>query len=214
LAIGVVVFPYLFFHVVEGPAPGRLTLPATGLGSGPIAAGPLSGTWTVGTGSQAGYRVQEILFGQHHTAVGRTSQVTGGLIINGTVVAAAEFTVDMSSVSSDQVSRDVQFRDYIMATSKYPHATFHLTRPIQLGSVPPTGKILDENATGELTLRGVTNLVTFTVRAEQTSSGIDLNAEIPIRFSEWHIPNPSFAITKVGSSGLIEVLLVLRSASN
>jgi len=49
---------------------------ASGVGNGPVVAGPVSGAWTVTTGSQAGYRVQEILFGQSHTAVGRTSKVT------------------------------------------------------------------------------------------------------------------------------------------
>jgi len=213
LAVGVVAFPYLFFHVVEGNAPGRLTLPASGPGSGPIVAGPVSGTWTVAPGSQAGYRVQEILFGQQHTAVGRTPKVSGSLVISGTVVAAAEFSVDMGSVASDQVSRDVQFRDYILATYKYPHATFRLTQPIQLGAIPAQGTFVTERATGDLALRGVTRVITFTLRAERTSSGIDINAEIPITFSYWHIPNPSFVITRVGNTGVLEVLLDLRTAS-
>ena len=210
LVVGVVLFPYLFFHVVEGRVPGQLTLPASGPGSGPIAPGPVSGTWTVSQGSQVGYRVEEILFGQSHTAVGRTDKVTGGVVISGHVVAAAAFTVDMASVESDQVSRDVQFRDYILATGKYPHATFRLTRAIQLGSVPAEGRIINEQATGDLTLRGVTRPVTFPLRAERTATGIAVNAEIPITFSEWHIPNPSFVITKVANRGLLEVLLDLR----
>jgi polyisoprenoid-binding protein YceI len=213
LVVGVVLFPYLFFHVIEGPAPGRLTLPASGPGSGPIAPGPVSGTWAVATGSEVGYRVQEILFGQHHTAVGRTDKVSGGLIISGTVVAAAAFTVDMGSVKSNQVSRDVQFRDYILSTDKYPHATFRLTRPIELGSIPGDGKIVTEEATGDLTMRGVTRQVTFPIRAKRTSSGLAVNAEIPIKFSEWHIPNPSFVITKVANDGILEVLLDLRPAA-
>jgi polyisoprenoid-binding protein YceI len=212
LVVVVVVFPFLFFHVIESSAPSRLTLPATGPGSGPIAPGPVSGTWTVSSGSQAGYRVDEILFGQHHTAVGRTTRVTGGLIISGNVVAAGEFTVDMASVKSDQISRDVQFRDYILSTDKYPHATFRLIQPIVLGSIPPQGKITTENATGDLTLRGVTRLITFPVRAERTAAGIDVNAEIPITFSNWHIANPSFVITRVANQGLLEVLLELRQA--
>jgi polyisoprenoid-binding protein YceI len=206
----VVALPYVFFHFVEGSAPARLKLPASGLGSGPIVAGPVSGTWTVATGSQSGYRVQEVLFGQEHTAVGRTPKVSGGVIISGTVVAAAEFTVDMASIKSDQVSRDVQFRDYILSTSKYPHASFRLARPIQLGSIPPAGNVVSVAATGELTLRGVTHLVTFTLQAERLATGIDVNAEIPVTFSYWHVPNPSFVITKVGNTGLIEVLLELR----
>jgi polyisoprenoid-binding protein YceI len=205
----VVVLPYLVFHVIEGSAPPSLKLPTSGLGSGPIVAGPVSGSWSVGTGSQAGYRVQEILFGQHHTAVGRTSKVGGGMIISGTVVAAAHFTVNMASVNSDQGARDVQFHGYIMATYDHPNATFELTQPIQLGAVPAPGAVITVNATGTLTLRGVSRTVTLGLRAERTASGIDVNAEIPITFSDWHIPNPSFAIAQVGKTGLIEVLLLM-----
>lgn len=203
--------PYLFFAVFEGTPPGRLHLPsAAGVDPGVVAPGPVSGTWTVWTGSQAGYRVQELLFGQSHTAVGRTSKVTGGMVISGTEVAAADFTVDMASVKSDQGSRDAQFRGFIMRTADYPHATFRLTSPIQLGAVPAIGQEISEQAVGDLTMRGVRRSITFTLSAERLSGGaIDVNAEIPIRFSDWHIPNPSFAVAKVGSTGTLEVLLHL-----
>jgi len=58
------------------------------------------------------------------------------MVISGTTVDAADFTVDMTSVTSDQAGRNVQFRDYILKTGTYPHAEFRLTEPIQLRSVP------------------------------------------------------------------------------
>jgi polyisoprenoid-binding protein YceI len=205
----------VFFHVVEGKSPARLTLPSTAGASGDhVAAGPVSGTWKVSTGSQAGYRVQEILFGQHHTAVGRTAKVTGSVVISGTTVTAASFSVDMASVKSDQASRDAQFDGFIMETYHYSHADFRLTRPIQVGALPALAKVVTEEATGLLTLRGVTHVVSFPVRAERVAGGIDVTAEIPITFSVWHIPNPSFAIAQVGSTGLIEVLLHLLPGSS
>jgi polyisoprenoid-binding protein YceI len=207
--------PYLFFALFEGSPPGRLHLPsAAGVGAGPVAPGPVSGTWAVGPGSLAGYRVEELLFGQSHTAVGRTSKVTGGLIISGTEVTAADFTVDMASVKSDQGARDAQFRGFIMRTADYPTSTFRLTSPIQLGAIPGVGRGISEQAVGELTLRGVHRPVTFVLSAERLASGdIDINAEIPIRFSDWHIPNPSFAVAKVGDTGTLEVLLQLVAAN-
>jgi putative copper resistance protein D len=205
--------PPLFFHLVDGNAPARLRLPpALNVSSAPPVPGPLSGTWTVAAGSQAGYRVEEILLGQHHTAVGRTSKVTGGVMISGTTVTAADFTVDMASVRSDQPSRDAQFKGYIMKTYDYPHASFHLTQPIQLGRVPAPGHIVTTEATGLLNLRNVTRTITFPLRAERVGGTIDLNADIPITFSNWHIPNPSFAVTDVGRTGVIEVLLQLAPA--
>jgi len=209
LGIAAVLGPLAYFRL-QGKAPAKLGLPtASGVGNGPVVAGPVSGAWTVTTGSQAGYRVQEILFGQSHTAVGRTSKVTGGMVISGTTVDAADFTVDMTSVTSDQAGRNVQFRDYILKTGTYPHAEFRLTEPIQLRSVPAVGVVVSEPATGAFTLRGVTRVITFALNAERIGNAIDLNAEIPITYSEWKIPNPSFAVAQVGKTGTIEVLLHL-----
>lgn len=88
---------------------------------------PRRSRWTAGSGSEAGYRVDEILFGQNATAVGRTSGVEGEMTISGTTVEAATVTVDMASVSSDESRRDNQFRGRIMAVGTYPTATFTLS---------------------------------------------------------------------------------------
>lgn len=206
--------PYLFFAIFEGSTPGVLHLPpAGGVAPGPVAPGPVSGTWVASTGSIAGYRVHELLFGQTHTAVGRTTKVTGGLVISGVEVTAADFTVDMASVKSDQGARDAQFRGFIMDTADYPHATFRLTSPIQLGLVPAAGRVVTEQAVGDLTMRGIRRSITFTLSAERLAGAIDVNAEIPIELSEWHIPNPSFAVAQVGPSGVLEVLLHLVPAN-
>ncbi len=207
--------PFVFFNVIEGKAPARLTLPpaataGAGVRRGPR--GPLDGTWSVAPGSEAGYRVPEVLFGQHHTAVGRTDRVTGSLVISGTTVTAADFTVDVASIRSDQASRDAQFRGYIMETYRYRDARFRLVRPIRFATVPAEGAPLSETATGDLSMRGVSRLVTFTLRAEWTASGIAVDAGIPVVFSRWHIPNPSFAVARVGGSGVVEVLLRLARA--
>lgn len=208
--------PYLYLDVIEGSPPPQLRLPpAAGVGAGPVSPGPVSGTWVVSTGSIAGYRVHEELFGQSHTAVGRTSQVSGGMVVSGTNVTAADFTVHMASVKSDQGSRDVQFRGFIMDTGDHPDGTFRLTSPIQLDGIPALGRQVSVQAVGDLTLRGVRRSVTFTLAAERLSrDAIDVNAEIPIRFSLWKIPNPSFAVAQLGSTGTVEVLLHMVAADS
>ena len=206
LAFLLVVGPLVFFHLVEGSSPPGLSLPVP---SGQLIPGPLSGAWKVGPGSVAGYRVEEILFGQSHTAVGRTDQVTGEILISGTQVTGGDFTVNMTSITSDQRSRDVQFHGYIMETYRYKYATFRLSEPIEFGALPAAGQTVSASATGDLTLRGVTRTVSFEVTAERVSGGIDVSARIPVTFSRWHIPNPSFVVAKVGSGGTVEVLLHL-----
>ena len=205
----VLVLPWIYINVIESPAPSKLHLPTVAGASASVAPGPVSGTWKIGAGSVAGYRVHESLFGQSNTAVGRTSQVTGGMVISGTQVTAAQFSVDMASIKSNTRSRDAQFNGFIMDTSSYPHGSFQLTRPIDLGRVPAVGQTVTVPATGNLTLRGVTRPVTFELNAERLSGAIDVNAEIPITYSLWHIPNPSFAVAQLGRTGTVEVLLHL-----
>lgn len=210
--------PWIFFSFFDGSTPGRLQLPAaSGVPAGPLQPGPVTGTWVVSSGSQVGYRVHEVLFGASHTAVGRTSAVSGGVVISGTEVTAADFTVKMSTIKSDQAARDFQFRNGIMDTNVWPTSSFRLTSPIKLGSVPAVGKVISVPATGDLTLRGVKRSVTFELSAERLSAtAIDLNADIPIAFPEWKIPNPSLVagyVASVADSGTLEVLLDLSATT-
>jgi polyisoprenoid-binding protein YceI len=135
--------PFLYIHVVEGDAPKPLAVTSSSpgaqasgsTGSTGSAAG-IDGAWKAASGSQAGYRVDEVLFGQNSVAVGRTSQVNGQLTIQGTTVSAADLTVDLSSVQSDRAQRDNQFRGRIMDTATYPTASFKLASPRARPSAP------------------------------------------------------------------------------
>jgi hypothetical protein len=65
--------------------------------------------------------------------------ITGSITIAGSTVSAARFSVDLTTVKSDQSERDGQFQGRIMNTAMFPTAAFVLSRPIQLGSVPALG---------------------------------------------------------------------------
>ena len=154
------------FH--RGPSSAPLSLSSESSTSVPsrAAASPtttaaVDGVWHVTSGSQAGYRVQETLFGQSHTAVGRTHAVTGSLTISATSVTTAQLSVDLTKVTSDESLHDEQFQGRIMDTAMYPTATFALTQPIDLGSVPAEGVEITEQATGTLSMHGVTRAVGF-----------------------------------------------------
>jgi polyisoprenoid-binding protein YceI len=171
------------------------------------------GTWNVTDGSVVGYRVKEVLFGQGNTAVGRTSSITGSMTVTGTTVSKATFTVDMTSVTSDQSRRDGQFNGRIMDTATYPTATFTLTQPIDLGSIPADGVRRTFRATGTLTLHGVTKAVMFSVTGQYTGSLVQVAGSIPITFSAWDIPNPSFGgVVTTEDHGVLEFALNLAHA--
>ena len=172
----------------------------------------LDGTWKVASGSTAGYRVKETLFGQSATAVGRTTAVTGEFTLAGTTVPTASFSVDLTQVSSDRSQRDGQFQGRIMDTAQFPTATFELTNPIDLGSVPANGVEITPKATGKLTLHGTTKTVTVDLTAKRTGNNIQVLGSIPITFADYGIDNPSGGPASVGDNGTLEFLLVLAKA--
>jgi polyisoprenoid-binding protein YceI len=217
LAVGVVGGPFVYIHFIEKKAPAPLSLSgpsasATETASNTNAATGVNGTWTVTSGSTVGYRVQEVLFGQSNTAAGRTSAVTGSITVNGKTVSAASFSVDMTTVTSDQQRRDNQFNGRIMDTSSYPTAAFKLSSPIVLASIPGIGVQASTQATGVLTMHGTSRTVTFTITGQRTASGIQITGQIPITFADWNIPNPSFGPVTTEDHGILEFLLVFKRA--
>jgi polyisoprenoid-binding protein YceI len=210
---------YVYIHFIEGPAPAPFSLKSAttapsataspqATGAGQATASSLAGAWRAAAGSQAGYRVKEVLLGQNNIAVGRTSDVKGDLTIKGSTVTAAAFTVQMSTIHSDQSERDVQFDGRIMDVATYPTGTFTLTRPISLAPVPAAGVIKTYSATGKLTLHGHTRQVTFPLKAERTGTKIEVTGSIPITFADYSIGNPSFgSFVTTQNHGILEFLL-------
>jgi len=208
---------FVYIHFIEGPAPAPLSLgQATASPSATpaqasqaaTAAASVAGTWHVAAGSQAGYRVNEVLLGQNNTAVGRTSQITGGLVIKGSTVTAASFRVAMATIHSDQSQRDAQFDGRIMDVSTYPVGSFTLTRPISLAPVPPAGNLKSYPATGRLTLHGHTREVMFAVQAARVGNQIKISGTIPVKFADYGIGNPSFgSFVTTDNHGMLEFLL-------
>jgi polyisoprenoid-binding protein YceI len=183
IVLAAVLGPYIYIHFIEGPAPAKLELPSSSSATSTTSKGSattsssssLDGIWNVGSGSQAGYRVQEVLVGQNATAVGRTSKIWGSMTISGSTVTKGSFTVDMASVVSDQSQRNARFDGPIMDVNQFPTATLTLTAPIQLGTIPADGAVEHYNAVGDLDMHGVTKSVSFTVTAERVGSGIDVS---------------------------------------
>jgi polyisoprenoid-binding protein YceI len=215
VALLVVAGPYVYIHFIEGKAPSRLRLSTNGTSpaSGQVRRTSADGTWKVGPGSQVGYRVNEVLFGQKNEAVGRTGAITGTVEISGTTLRAASFTVDMTTVKSDQDRRDRQFQGRIMDTATYPTATFTASSPVDFGARPSTGSDKTVEVPGQLTLRGTTKPVTLKLTARYTGSTIDINGSLPITFADWNIPNPSFGgVVTTEDHGVLELLLHLVPA--
>lgn len=179
------------------------------------------GTWTVLAegASQAGFRIEEeFIGGISHTAVGRSSEVTGSIAIAGTDVTEGTFTVDLTALefTDDPPTGSVGSRAGAMEgrgleTARFPEASFVLTSPIALGRLPADGETLTVEATGELTLRGVTREITFSLDAlvDRDTIRVASTDPVPITLADHGIEPPTAPIVaSVADEGSFEFLLV------
>jgi polyisoprenoid-binding protein YceI len=197
------------------PAPDATTGASTA-GTAPTtdaaSADDFDGDWVPTTASEFGYRVEEVLAGVNTTAVGRSNEIEGLLTIEGTTATVVDITVQVENITSDDSRRDNQFTGPIMNAAEFPTATFVLTEPIEFGRIPVGDEQITATATGELTLRGVTNPVTFEVTAQTTDGRIGVLGSIPVVFEDYGIENPSFGVVKTEDNGLVEFVLVFERA--
>ncbi len=220
VAIAIPAGTYIFIHLIEGDAPAKLTLDsntrkqnaATSTTVPASSAGGVktTGGWRPTPASVVGYRIKETLFGQSAEAAGRTNSVTGSMTIDGASVSAVDLVVDMKTVKSDRSQRDGQFQGRIMNTARFPTATFKLTQPLVLSSVPSDNTVVDAAAAGDLTLHGVTNKVAFDLKAQRDGSNIKVNGTIPIVFADYKISNPSGGPATTEDHGVLEFLIVFE----
>lgn len=208
LVIAVPAATYAYIHWISDDAPERLSVDtaADPPGTTVALAGGIDGTWAPhASSSRVGYRVNEVLFGQSKAAVGRTSAVTGSMVIAGTTVSKVSLVADMTKVSSDEGRRDAQFQGRIMDTARFPTATFELTSPITLPSTDASTASV--KATGDLTLHGTTRSVAFDLSARRTGGTISVSGTIPIVFADYAIPNPTFGPVTTEDHGELEFLV-------
>lgn len=183
----------------------------------------IAGTWNVDpsvgsfadfSSSFVGYRVQEELASVGATeAVGRTPDVSGSLSVDGTTIPEADFTADLTTLVSDESRRDGQLRNQALETSQFPTATFTLTKPVELGSIPAEGQAVDVTATGDLTLHGVTKSVEIPMQAKLENGVVTVVGTLPIVFADYDIAKPtSFVVLSVDDKGVMEFQLHFTKA--
>ena len=210
----------LYFVVFAGSSPQKLALSsptpsASGSATSP-ASTPGAGTWTVASGSVAGYRVREQLasLAAPSDAVGRTSAISGTFTLtqsaSGDAVTAASFSVDVTKLTSDQSRRDQRIHSQGLESDRYPTATFKLTSPIALPAGTASGQTIHVSATGDLTIHGVTKSVTIPIDARLTGSTIELVGSTTFPFSQFGMTPPSIGgFVTVQNNATMEFQLML-----
>lgn len=194
--------------------------PDTAAPSGPA----IEGTWTVDTsigefsfedttGSFVGFRVEEELQGiGSNTAVGRTPGVSGTLVVEGTTVTDVTIEADMTGLVTDESRRDRRVQE-ALSTDQFPTATFTLTAPIELGDGATSGEQLSVDATGELTIKGVSQPVTLPLQAQFADGTIVVVGQLEIVFADYGVEVPSAPVVlSADDHGIVELQLFFSPA--
>jgi len=214
-------YVYYFTGIRTAPKPLALSSPspAASASASPAATG-LAGTWTVGSGSLARYRVNEKFAGQtsNHEAVAETSTVTGSLTVAGSAgtlqATSASVVVDLSSLHSvDTVlGYNVTNRDRIVSQSlsvqQFLQATFKAD-PFAIPAGLEAGQTVSLSVPGKLTIHGVTRAVTATIQAQLNGASVQAKGTIATVMTDFGISPPQVGITVVQPQVTIEFLLDL-----
>jgi polyisoprenoid-binding protein YceI len=224
---GIGAYLYFFSGIRTSPKPLALTSPKASSASPSAAASPsgtLAGSWTVGQGSLAGYRVKEQFVGQSspHEAVARTSGVSGGLTVqpsSGALqVTGISFTAQLSGLQSvDQVAGyNVSQRDRFVSRSldvqQFPDATFKAAS-VSVPASAGDGQEIALTVPGQLTIHGVTKDATATLKGRLNGSQLDLAGSTPATMTDFGISPPQVPFTTSESTVTIEFNLVLNKAA-
>ena len=200
------------------------TSTATAEAAASSAATGVAGTWSVdtsigefsyedSTGTFVGFRVEEELTGiGSATAVGRTPEVTGTLVIDGTTVTEVTIEADMSAITTNESRRDDKVQG-ALETDQFPTATFVLTEPIELGDAAAAGESVSVDATGELTIHGVTKPVTIALEAQLVGDNIVVVGSLDIVFADYGVSVPSAPVVlSAEDEGVVELQLFFAAA--
>ncbi len=187
----------------------------------PALDGDVSGTWIIddeigefdfqtASGSFAGFRVDEELTVGETTAVGRSGDVIGSLTIENDVLIAAEVTVDMTTIASNDSRRERAIREAVGA-SQFPTATFVLTEPSALPDGLSTGEQVTVEAVGDLTVKGTSHQVTFEITALVRDDGFGVViGSTQITWADFEVTPPTARIVvSVADQGVVEFQLVV-----
>jgi polyisoprenoid-binding protein YceI len=221
---------YAYFFSGLRSTPSALALPSpspaasTATSPSPPASTAGSGTWTIATGSIAGYRVHEQFAGQSatHEAVARTSAVTGSVSIaesGGTfTMTSAKITVGLSDLASvDSVAGfNVTNRDRIVQQAldvgSLPTAVFEASN-VALPAGAESGQTVTVSVPGRLTVHGVTKAVTAKLQVRVSAGTAQIAGTIVTNMEDFGVSRPTAPFVTVQPGVTIEVALKLaRSA--
>lgn len=145
--------------------------------------------------NEARYRVREQLVGVSlpNDAVGATRDVTGTIVAktDGTILPAeSRVQVDLRTLKSDQSRRDNFIRRNTLQTDRFPFAVFVPTEIRGLVLPLPESADVEFQLIGDLTIRDVTQQVTWDVKAHIEGGEATGQATTSFSFATFNLTQP------------------------
>lgn len=150
-------------------------------------------------GNEVRYRIREQLagFDLPNDAIGKTSAVTGGIVLSdkGAIVPdSSRITVDVQGLTSDRSRRDGYVRGRVLETQQYPTVTLAPTAITGLGWPLPKSGSKTFQLIGDLTVHGTTHPTSWTVTASFNGSDITGTAATGFTFADFGLSQPRVPI--------------------
>lgn len=199
----------LLYRLVTGP--GVKTEPLNDSGA-KAASTPLDGQWHVVEGknpniTSVGFTFSEILPGDERVTSGSTGYVTGEAEISDSTLNSAMIEVDMNELSTDRDVRDVNMKDKLFETSKFPTATFALTEPVDVSQLPEDGTAGLIDVTGKLTIKDHTELVDAQFQALRDGEMLIVSGEVEVNREDFGVHSPDLIAAKIAETGTVDIRL-------
>jgi polyisoprenoid-binding protein YceI len=127
------------------------------------------------------------------TAKGATKDVTGTFYLDEEGLGldperASTFTVDLTTITSDEGMRDRRVQNDALQTSQFPTATFTASSVTGYDPSIPDGEEQNLKLTGMMDLHGVQKEITWDVKARRQGDVITALATVNFKYADFNIP--------------------------
>lgn len=169
--------------------------------------------------SNATFTISEVLFGNPNTVVGKTSQVSGQILIdktNGSKSQIGEIKVDLSTMRTDNDLRNNTLQGRIFETGD-PSNQFATFMAKSMRGLPSAavavGQTVTFTITGDLTLHGVTKSETFAATVTASSeTEITGSAKTTVKYADFNLAIPNVpSVTNVGDDVTLAISFTARA---
>ncbi len=149
--------------------------------------------------SKVSYTVGEVFFNENNRfnlAVGITQQVSGEVYLDFAAPQKSSIgviTVDISTFKSDSSRRDNAIRTRWLESQRYPKAVFTPKSVTGIPAAYQDGSQLELQVSGDLTVREVSQPVTFMVKAKLVGEELTGSANTEILMSSFGFSAPDIA---------------------